>query len=85
MWTPEPYGSPEAAVLSRMFVRMLKEDLKCWAYDAALADLRYSLEMTTHGLQLTVAGFSSKVLYGFILLQPSGGGGGGGAHFARVG
>lgn len=61
LWTPEPYGSPRAAVMSKMFVRLLKEDLKSWAYDAALADLRYSLEMTTHGLQLSVGGFSSKV------------------------
>ncbi|CAN0554985.1 unnamed protein product, partial [Laminaria digitata] len=61
LWTPEPYGSPEGAALSRMFVRLLREDLKSWAYDAALADLRYSLEMTTHGLQLSVGGFSSKV------------------------
>lgn len=61
LWTPEPYGSPRAAVMSKMFVRLLKEDTKSWAYDAALADLRYSLEMTTHGLQLSVGGFSSKV------------------------
>ena len=61
LWTPEPYGSPQAVMMSRMFVRLLKEDLKTWAYDAALADLRYSLEMTTHGLQLSVGGFSSKV------------------------
>lgn len=61
LWTPEPYGSPEAAMNARMFVRLLKEDLKSWAYDAGIADLRYSLEMTTQGLQLSVAGFSSKV------------------------
>lgn len=64
LWTPEPYGSPRAAVMSKMFVRLLKEDLKSWAYDAALADLRYSLEMTTDGLQLSVGGFSSKVCRG---------------------
>lgn len=64
LWTPEPYGSPQGAALSRMFVRLLKEDLKSWAYDAAMADLRYSMEMTTHGLSLSVGGFSSKVRRG---------------------
>lgn len=44
-----------------MFVRLLKEDLKSWAYDASLAGLRYSLEMTTRGLQLSVGGYSSTV------------------------
>lgn len=44
-----------------MFVKLLKEDLKSWAYDASLAGLRYSLEMTTVGLQLSVGGYSSTV------------------------
>lgn len=61
LWTPEPYGSPEAAVHARLFVRLLQDDLRTWVYDAAMADLRYSLKMTTHGLQLSVVGFSSKV------------------------
>lgn len=42
-------------------MRLLKEDLKSWAYDADLAGLRYSLEMTTRGLQLSVGGYSSTV------------------------
>lgn len=61
LWTPEPYGSPEAAVHARLFVRLLQRDLRAWVYDAAMADLRYALKMTTHGLQLSVVGFSSKV------------------------
>lgn len=61
LWTPESYDSPEAAVYARLFVRLLREDLRSWAYDAGTADLRYSLGMTTHGLQLSVVGFSSKV------------------------
>lgn len=44
-----------------MFVKLLKEDLKSWAYDASLAGLRYSLDMTTVGLQLSVGGYSSTV------------------------
>eukprot|EP00903_Cladosiphon_okamuranus_P005475 g5460.t1 len=61
LWTPEPYASPMAAVQARMFTKLLKEDLKVWAYDASLAGLRYSLEMTTVGLQLSVGGYSSTV------------------------
>lgn len=50
---------------ARMFVKLLKEDLKCWAYDADLAGLKYSLEMTTRGLQLSVGGWSSTVIIFF--------------------
>lgn len=46
-----------------MFVKLLKEDLKSWAYDADLAGLGYSLEMSTRGLQLSVGGWSSKVIF----------------------
>ncbi|CAM9916972.1 unnamed protein product [Scytosiphon promiscuus] len=61
LWTPEPYVSPLAAMQARIFVKLLKEDLKSWAYDASLAGLRYSLEMSTQGLQLSVGGYSSTV------------------------
>ncbi|CAM9615285.1 unnamed protein product, partial [Hapterophycus canaliculatus] len=61
LWTPEPYASPMAAMQARVFVKLLKEDLKSWAYDASLAGLRYSLEMSTQGLQLSVGGYSSTV------------------------
>lgn len=48
-------------------MKLLKEDLKSWAYDASLAGLRYSLEMTTVGLQLSVGGYSSTVREGNAL------------------
>lgn len=51
-----------------MFTKLLKEDLKSWAYDASLAGLRYSLEMTTVGLQLSVGGYSSTVRLGVSCL-----------------
>ncbi|CAM9474661.1 unnamed protein product, partial [Choristocarpus tenellus] len=61
LWTPEPYGSPEGASNARLFTTLLREDLNLFTYDASLADLVYSVEMTTFGLQMSVAGFNSKV------------------------
>ncbi|KAG5176774.1 Metalloenzyme, LuxS/M16 peptidase-like protein [Tribonema minus] len=59
--TTTPYSSPAAATLCRLFTALLRQDLNVYAYDATLADLVWSLEMSTTGLQLTVRGFSHKL------------------------
>ena len=52
----QAYVSPEAAVLTRLFVKLLSDDLNEMAYDAELAGLSYGLHNTKQGLLLTFYG-----------------------------
>ncbi len=45
----QAYVSPEAAVLTRLFVKLLADDLNAVAYDAELAGLSYSVLNTKQG------------------------------------
>ena len=52
----QAYVSPEAAVLTRLFVKLLGDDLSEAAYDAELAGLSYSASATKQGFLVTFYG-----------------------------
>jgi len=53
---PEAYTTPEAAVLTRLFVKMLDDRLSELSYDAELAGLGYSILNTTYGFLVSFGG-----------------------------
>ena len=54
--TLQAYASPEAAVLTRLFVKLLNDYLNETAYDAELAGLSYGLSNTISGFRITFYG-----------------------------
>ncbi|KAI0511369.1 hypothetical protein KFK09_011999 [Dendrobium nobile] len=53
--------SPEAAVLTDMFTRLLMDYLNEYAYYAAMAGLYYSIHSSNYGFQVTVVGYNHKM------------------------
>jgi insulysin len=58
---PEPYSTPEAAVLTRLWVKLLADYLNCLTYPADLAGLHHSVANSSKGLQLAVYGYNHKL------------------------
>ncbi|KAL6987137.1 Insulin-degrading enzyme-like 1, peroxisomal, variant 2 [Sarracenia purpurea var. burkii] len=58
-----PYSgtSPEAAVLTNIFTRLLLDYLNEYAYYAEVAGLYYSISVTDNGFQVTVVGYNHKL------------------------
>lgn len=52
----QAYASPEAAVLMRLFVKLLGDYLNEIAYDAELAGLSWGLNTSTSGFLITFFG-----------------------------
>ena len=52
----QAYASPEAAVLARLYVKLVNDYLNETAYDAELAGLSYGLSTTISGFRLTFYG-----------------------------
>ncbi|BDA50691.1 Insulin-degrading enzyme [Coccomyxa sp. Obi] len=59
---PEAYTSPEAAVLTRLFVKLLSDYLNEIAYDAELAGLSWGLNATKSGFLVSFFGYSHKLM-----------------------
>ncbi|KAL4858339.1 Insulin-degrading enzyme-like 1 [Chlorella vulgaris] len=55
---PEAYVTPEAAVLTQLYTKLLNDYLSELAYDADLAGLHYGVRPSTEGLLLTIYGYS---------------------------
>ena len=53
---PAAYSSPEDAVLTQLFVRLLLDSLNELAYDAELAGLSYNIFGTTTGFLVSFSG-----------------------------
>ena len=51
---PEAYASPEAAVMTRLFVKLLTHHLSEVSYDAELAGLSYNVHNTQSGFQVCI-------------------------------
>ena len=47
--SPEAYGSPEQAVMTRLFASLIDDELSELSYDAELAGLRYSVSNSQSG------------------------------------
>ena len=58
---PAVYASPGASSLTRLFFRLVNDELTEFTYPADCAGLGYSLSLATSGLRLTVAGYNHKL------------------------
>ena len=59
--SPHSYVSPEAACLTRLFFRLLQDELTEFVYPAECAGLHYSVYNSTSGLRLSVGGYNHKL------------------------
>jgi len=59
---PESYTSPEAAVCTNLFTKMLVDSMNEVTYYAEVAGLSYSIQSTTLGLSTAFSGYSDKLL-----------------------
>lgn len=59
--SPESNGSPEAVVLSTLFLKLLLDYLNEHAYYAEVAGLSYNIHQTTLGFQVSVSGYNHKI------------------------
>ncbi|XP_023639108.1 insulin-degrading enzyme-like 2 isoform X2 [Capsella rubella] len=58
---PLALSSPDAVVLSNIFVRLLEDYLNEYAYYAHIAGLRYGLSLSDNGFELYLVGFNHKL------------------------
>ena len=58
---PAAYSSPAAACLTRLFFRLVTDELTEFAYPAECAGLAYSVSNSTLGLRLMVSGYNHKL------------------------
>ena len=58
---PAAYHTPGAAVLTRVFTKLLTDELTEFAYDADVAGLHYRVYNSAVGLSLMLAGYSHKL------------------------
>lgn len=59
---PVTYASAKNLVLTKVFIAMLKDDLKTFAYDAEIAGLGYDVDAVDNGLVLSLSGYNDKIL-----------------------
>ena len=55
------YSSPRTMTLSRLFQRVLNDDLNSFVYDASIAGCNYQVSCTPSGYRISVRGYSEKV------------------------
>ncbi|KAK3127443.1 hypothetical protein QOZ80_7AG0573360 [Eleusine coracana subsp. coracana] len=58
---PLSHSSPESAVLTDLFTRLLMDYLNDYAYDAEVAGLYYSVKPNDTGFQVTMVGYNDKM------------------------
>ncbi|GFR51999.1 hypothetical protein Agub_g14534, partial [Astrephomene gubernaculifera] len=61
IYSPEAYASPRAAVMTRLFTKLMLDYLNEVAYPAQQAGLDYNLLNTQSGWQLSLGGFNHKL------------------------
>lgn len=59
--TANAYATVENAIKTKLFARLLQDNLNEYAYPAASAGLRYSLFGTTNGLVLNLSGYAENM------------------------
>lgn len=59
--SPRTYGSPRSMTLSRIFQKVLNDDLNSFVYDASLAGCNYRINCTPTGYKISVRGYSEKL------------------------
>ncbi|KAL7547250.1 hypothetical protein ACHAWF_010572 [Thalassiosira exigua] len=59
--SPHIYRSPRAITLSRIFQKVLSDDLNSFVYDASVAGCNYRVSVTPSAYRLSVSGYSEKL------------------------
>lgn len=59
--SPKTYESPRAMTLSRIYQRVLNDDLNSFVYDASLAGCNYRISCAPSGYKVSVRGYSEKL------------------------
>lgn len=59
--SPSAYESPRSMTLSRIYQRVLNDDLNSFVYDASLAGCNYRISCAPTGYKLSVSGYSEKI------------------------
>ena len=59
--SPAAYASPRSMTLSRIFQKVLNDDLNSFVYDASLAGCNYRISCTPTGYKISVRGYSEKL------------------------
>lgn len=59
--TPNAYRSPRTMTLSRLYVKVLEDDLNSFIYDASLAGCRAKVACSPSGYSISVSGYSEKL------------------------
>jgi len=59
--SPRAYESPRAMTLSRLYQRVLNDDLNSFVYDASLAGCNYVVSCAPTGYKISVRGYSEKL------------------------
>ena len=59
--TPNTYLSPRTMTLSRLYVKVLEDDLNSFIYDASLAGCRAKVACLPSGYSISVSGYSEKL------------------------
>lgn len=58
---PEAYSSPDRAVMTRLYVKLIVDSLNELVYPAELAGLHYSVHNTMTGFQVVASGYNHKM------------------------
>jgi len=59
--SPRTYESPRSMTLSRIFQKVLNDDLNSFVYDASLAGCNYNINCAPTGYKISVRGYSEKL------------------------
>jgi insulysin len=61
--SPDVYRSPRTMTYSRIFQRVLSDDLNSFVYDAIMAGCSYRVTCTPSGFRVSVGGYSEKLAF----------------------
>jgi insulysin len=61
LMSPKPYATPRSMTLSRIFQKVLNDDLNSFVYDASLAGCNYRVTCAPTGYKISVRGYSEKL------------------------
>lgn len=59
--SPKTYDTPRSMTLSRIYQRVLNDDLNSFVYDASLAGCNYRISCAPTGYKVSVSGFSERL------------------------
>lgn len=63
-------GSPQAAVMTELFIKAFEDQIDPLTYDAKMADVDFQVEKRLEGLEFTIYGFSESILNFLKIVGP---------------